>query len=392
MKHPRLLLLLFITLLIPHLSGGVGQGVQVDADLPGVAIFLNNTYIGDTPLVIPDLKAGEYQITGTISGHTPQVKNVSVPSEGSGQVSFSFGAGSSDLDPGAIKISDCSETPEQSGLQGTSMTVVTLPDGDMMAYYSGFSDGVQCAGSADGSRWHEYPDGCLEIPGSGDALLPLSSPWVYNAKDGGYWMIYRSGDENGHSLSRAFSGDGIRFTPDGGVTIHHLSETGADFSEQYSIPTGIRLANGSIRMYYSLQGGGIKSAISVDDGQTWTDEEGSRLNSATDPSIILLPDGRFGLFYVDFSEGSKGQKIKVATSSDGITFNSSDTGTIVESDHKGVWILDPEIHVSKDGRWTLFFSVMGSPGEAGITVPTVMQTTLDPACLVTRLAGSEKGE
>ena len=366
--------------------------MQVDADLPGVAIFLDNIYIGDTPLVIPDLKAGEYQIIGTISGHVAQVKNVTVSSEGSGQVSFSFGAASSVLDPGAMKISDCSGTPERSGLQGTSVTVVTLSDGDLMAYYSGFSDGVQCAGSADGARWHEYPDGCLEIPGSNDALLPLSSPWVYDAKDGGYWMIYRSGGETGHSLSRAFSGDGIRFTPDGGVTINHLSETDGGFSEQYSIPTGIRLANGSIRMYYSLQGGGIKSAISVDDGQTWTDEEGYRLNSATDPSIILLPDGKFGLFYVDFSEGSKGQKLKIATSVDGITFISSESGTIVESDQKGVWILDPEIHVSKDGRWTLFFSVMGSPGETGITVPTVMQTTLDPACLVTRLAGSEKGE
>jgi hypothetical protein len=381
MKHPRLLLLLCIAFLVPHLATGEGDSVQVDADLSGAAVFIDNTFVGNTPVTISGLTAGNYRVAATVPGHFPQVKNITVPLEGAGEVFFSFGSGFSVREPGMIKIHDCASPPELTGMSGTSISVVTLPDGEIMAYYSGRGEGVQCAGSKDGSGWYEYPEGCLEVSGS-DTLIPLSRPWVYPAQNGGYRMIYLTGDMGSPSLLGAFSVDGKRFTQEGEVTIHNQTETDPEFPEQRSIPTGIRLADGSLRMYYSPLGGGIKSAVSSDDGKTWSEEEGYRLDSATDPTAIMFPDGRFGLFFVDLSSGSKGQKIRVALSRDGLLFTTPESGIIIESDQKGQWILDPDIHPLPDGGWMLFFSVMGTPGEAGITVPSVMKTVIDPDCLV----------
>jgi len=387
MTYPGLIILLLISLLVPHLSAGVSEVLQVDADVPGVAIFLNGTYIGDTPQEIPVSEPGEYQIAATLPGHIAQEKNITVTNETSASIFFTFRNSQPEPSPGLIRIHDCVGTPEQTGLYGTSVTVATMPDGALMAYYSGLGEGVRCAGSDNGSQWHENPGGCLQVLGDeGNARFPFTRPWVYSSADGGYRMIYLTDGGDGPSLFRATSKDGVRFIPDGRVTIHHSSEAAVASPEQDSIPTGLHLSDGTLRMYYSAPGGVIRSALSRDEGLTWNDEEGFRLMSATDPSIVLLPDKRFWLFYVDLSTGSKGQKLMVTISSDGLLFNSSDAGAIIESEEKGVWILDPEVHVSKEGRWNLYFSLLGKSGEAGITVPTIMSSVIDPDCLMTRLS------
>ncbi|MFH0967453.1 MAG: PEGA domain-containing protein [Methanobacteriota archaeon] len=386
MTYPGLIILLLISLLIPPLSAGASGALQVGADLPGVALFLNGTYIGDTPQTISVNEQGEYQIAATLPGRITQEKNITVTNETLVPIFFTFGPGQPEPYPGLIRIHDCVGTPEKTGLYGTSVTVATMSDGTLMAYYSGFGEGVRCAGSDDGSRWHEYPEGCLPVSGNGgNPGFPLTRPWVYASADGGFRMIYLSDGGDGPSLFRASSIDGVTFTPDGKVTINHSPEAAVASPEQESIPTGLHLADGTLRMYYSAPGGGIRSALSHDDGLTWTDEGGFRLTSATDPSIVLFPDNRFGLFYVDLSAGSKGQKLMVTTSSDGLLFNSSDTGAVIESEEKGVWILDPDVYVSKEGRWTLYFSLLGKSGEAGITVPTIMSSVIDPDCLTGRI-------
>ncbi len=351
-----------------------------------MAIFLNGKYIGDTPQTIPVFEPGEYQVAATLPGHIVQKKNITITNETSAPIFFSFGTGQPDMSPGLIRIHDCVGTPQQTGLYGTSVTIATMPDGTLMAYYSGLGEGVRCAGSDTGSRWHEYPGGCLQVSGDeGNARFPFTRPWVFTGADGGYRMIYLTDGGDGPSLFRASSTDGVQFTPDGRVTISHSPEAAVAPPEQDSIPTGIHLTDGTLRMYYSAPGGGIRSALSRDEGLTWTEEDGFRLTSATDPSIVLLPDNRFGLFYVDLSTGSKGQKLMVTTSSDGLMFNSSDAGAVIESEEKGVWILDPEVHVSKEGRWSLYFSLLGKSGEAGITVPTIMSSVIDSDCLISRI-------
>lgn len=384
MKHPGLFPLVCIILLACPCMAGEGDGIQVDADISGVSIFVDNAYVGDTPVTIPGLEAGEYCIAATAPGYPAQKKNITLSFQESQNIFFSFGTNPSFHEPGMIRIQDCIGTPEMTGMSGTSVSIVTLPGGDLMAYYSGQGDSVRCAGSVDGTRWHEYPDGCMED--SGSFLLQLSRPWVFPARDGGYRMIYLSGDPSDPSLTLAFSVDGKRFIPEGEVKLSYLSEPDSFLPPTRYIPTGVRLKDGNIRMYYSPQTGGIRSAISTDDGKTWMEEEGYRLESATDPAAVILPDGRTGLFYVDLSAGSKGQKLMVAPSADGITFAPEESEVVIESDQKGVWILDPDVHISADGNWDLFFSLMGTPGGAGITVPPVMKTVVDPDCLMARFS------
>lgn len=384
MKTPGVLPLLCLILFIPSLAGGVGEGVEVDADIPGVAVFLDNQYQGDTPLTLPGLDPGEYRVGATAPGYHPQVRNVTVAEDGTGDVFFVFGEDPAEPHPGLVRIRDCVGTPEQTGLQGTAVSIVGRSDRDLMVYYSGVGDGIRCAGSEAGERWHEYPEGCLEVP-DGDASRLVSRPWVFPAADGGYRMVYLSGDRKGPSLLSAYSADGVQFTPEGEVTITRSTGTGGGWYDTGSIPTGIRLTDGSLRMYYSPLQGGVKSAVSRDDGKTWAEEEGYRLVAAADPSVTILPDGRVGLFYVDLSTGKKGQKLMVAPSDDGLVFTPDESGTLIETDQKGVWILDPDIHPSGDGMWILLYSVMGSAGEAGITVPTVMQSVIDSDCLASRI-------
>ncbi|MDD1727639.1 MAG: PEGA domain-containing protein [Methanospirillum sp.] len=382
MKYPRQMLLLFIILLLLPLSAGVLGDVRVDADLPGVAVFLDGIYMGETPWNVTELTPGEHQIAVTITGHQAQFRNITFPLNGTEPILFTFGSSSQEYIPGMIHIRDCVGTPEKTGLLGSSITIATLPDGNMMAYYSGLGKGVRCAGSSDGSEWHEFPDGCL-LPGDEHAISsPFSSPWVYERSDGGYRMIYGINDETGPSLYSAISEDGVKFSPEGKVILSQTPDQ--DMKGQYSIPTGLRMADGRLRMYYAISGGGIRSAVSDDDGKTWTNDEGYRLESATDPSVAMFANETYGLFYVDLSAGAKGQRLMFATSSDGITFSPDGQGPVIESEQKGVWILDPEIHISKSGTWNLYYSLMGVPGEAGIKVPVIMRSVIDPVCLLSK--------
>lgn len=387
MISPRLVFFLAIVFLVPPLSAGVPGSIQVESDLPGVAIFLNGTYIGDTPQSIRDLEPGQYRIDATLTGRQAQSREISVGNNTPDREFFTFDTGQPAAPPGLVRIYDCVGTPEQTGLYGTSVTVISMPEGNLMAFYSGTGDGVRCAGSEDGFKWHEYPGGCLQVAeGSDNARFPFSRPWVFDGADGGYRMIYLADDGTGPTLFHASSEEGAQFTPDGRVTISQTENTGSK-PDHDSIPTGIRLSDGTLRMYYTA-GGGIRSALSGDDGRTWEDENGYRLMAATDPTVIRLPDNRVGLFFVDLSAGFKGQKLKVTPSSDGLLFNATDAMEVIGSEEKGVWILDPELYVSKNGTWNLYFSLLGRSGETGITLPTIMRSVIDSECLMTRLSGS----
>ncbi|MDO8339819.1 MAG: hypothetical protein Q7T16_04135 [Candidatus Burarchaeum sp.] len=81
----------------------------------------------------------------------------------------------------------------------------------------------------------------------------------------------------------------------------------------------VDLGNGNYRMYYSLEpeaagfNGQVYSAVSSD-GISWTQEAGTRKESATFPSVIKLPDGRYRMYFQNAGV------IKSAISSDGLTW------------------------------------------------------------------------
>lgn len=98
-----------------------------------------------------------------------------------------------------------------------------------------------------------------------------------------------------------------------------------------TIPFAMKLDDGSVRLYYSPQGG-ITSAISKD-GLVFIPEDGLRIPPGTgmemivaDPTVIRTPEGGFRLFYKGAEGGGHGpigQKHRIfsAYSDDGINFN-----------------------------------------------------------------------
>jgi hypothetical protein len=385
MKYPGLVILLPLILLTAPFTTGAAGAVMVDADQEGVALFLDDVFIGQAPQQIENITAGEHQIGATLTGHPAQTKTIFSSSDGAEPVHFVFGPNSEEYSPGKIRIRDCIGTPEMTGLLGTSVTVTSRPDGTLMAYYSGLGTGIRCAGSLDGSVWFEYPQPCLASEDEAHSSL-FSIPWVFERNGGGYRMIYGSSDRDGPALFSASSQDGITFIPEGRVTLINAPDSSSSPGDQFSIPSGIRTPDGKLRMYYAAAGGDIRSAVSGDEGLSWTGEEGVRLPSATDPSVALFPDGRYGLFYVDLAAGAKGQRLMVAVSDDGLSFTPSSLGPVLESTEKGVWILDPDIFISRDGYSRLFFSMIGTPGETGIRTPVVMNVVVDIPCLIAELS------
>lgn len=91
----------------------------------------------------------------------------------------------------------------------------------------------------------------------------------------------------------------------------------------------IDIENGKYRMYYAAEPevagfkGQVYSAVS-NDGITWTPETGERMEWATFPSIIKMPDGKYRMYY------QKGGLIKSALSSEGLSWK-EEAGTRIDT-------------------------------------------------------------
>ncbi|HOL40983.1 MAG TPA: sialidase family protein, partial [Methanospirillum sp.] len=157
-----------------------------------------------------------------------------------------------------------------------------------------------------------------------------------------------------------------------------------------SVPTGIIYDNGTIRMYYSIPGEGIKSAISDDMGLSWKKEDGVRIRYGTDPTMILLPDKRTGIFYVDTTPKSKGQRIFFSLSDDGLDFSRVPPIQILETMEPGVWLMDPEI-ITDDDVVYLYFSVMGMEGMQHHLLPGTLRSIINLPCLVRQVSEKKSG-
>ena len=106
---------------------------------------------------------------------------------------------------------------------------------------------------------------------------------------------------------------------------------GVAIAGNYADADVVDLGNGKYRMYYSLEPevsgfkGQVYSTISSD-GKKWVQEDGTRMEWATFPSVIKLPDGRFRMYYQNAGV------IKSAISSDGISW-SEELGTRIDADN-----------------------------------------------------------
>jgi len=165
-------------------------------------------------------------------------------------------------------------------------------------------------------------------------------------------------DPNGpsfHQVLLARSADGLTWQTDNRVII-----------DQASVPEGLRLADGRLIIYAvdgsGLGGAGFVYAESKDDGETWRcGKVNIQGTSPADPDVVVLPDGRFRLYYVEFPFGP-GQpppdpgksnlpnRVRSALSSDGRNFT-VETGTRLE----GAQYTDPDV-IRVGNGWFMYIS------------------------------------
>ncbi len=109
----------------------------------------------------------------------------------------------------------------------------------------------------------------------------------------GRWRMYVF---TGGQVRSAISPDGLSFN----------MEPGSRLPEGYGQPRVVRLDNGHLRIFTNGMGG-IISAVSQDDGMTFTSEEGIRVNASsfgltelTGPSnLVRTSDGRWRIYFSD---------------------------------------------------------------------------------------------
>jgi len=149
----------------------------------------------------------------------------------------------------------------------------------------------------------------------------------------------------------ATSSDGLTWQTDSQVVI-----------DQASVPEAVRLPDGRWLIYAvngsTLGGPGFLYAESQDEGRTWTC--GTINLGGADPDVVLLPDGRIRIYYVEFPFGpnqpqpgtpsSEPNRVMSAISSDGKNFT-IESGTRLE----GVNYTDPDV-ILVGSEWFMYVS------------------------------------
>ena len=278
--------------------------------------------------------------------------------------------------------------PQPSGLSGVSLALVEMPQGGWRAWWMRGREGMWVASSPDGLAWQSLHRVGIENPPD-DPHAPFN-PWVLVTQEGSLRMIYEVQDQEGNRrLYHALSSDGERFTYEG-VAISGGDQDRAGPNEAkpgpgqpnpvfLSVPSGLRLADGSLRMYFVTQGDRIGSAISLDDGLTWQRDPGHRLLNAVDPAVMALPGGGWRMFYTDWAPPYRTRRILYADSADGLAFTPQET--IIQAGQEEGMLVDPEL-LSQEGQpLCIFFSQAQGQDEVTIfrdTAPAGYDQSLFP--------------
>ncbi|MBI2588594.1 hypothetical protein HYW35_00055 [Candidatus Saccharibacteria bacterium] len=137
------------------------------------------------------------------------------------------------------------------------------------------------------------------------------------------WYVYDKNQDKATTSSNPSGSSAISVSADKWQT------TGLAVAGNYADADVVALGDGRYRLYYSLEpeqpgfNGQVYSSISTD-GKNWTKEDGTRIEQATFPSILKLPDGTFRMYY------QNANAIKSATSSDGLAW-SLESGTRIDT-------------------------------------------------------------
>jgi len=228
-------------------------------------------------------------------------------------------------------------------------------DGEYWMYYTG--RGIELATSTDGLSF--AGKGTVVFSGAqGSDQEMVTNPAVFQLDDGGYRILYEGSTRVGNSqtnrkLYSAVSADGLTWTKEAGVRFYDEGDKpGQVFT---SVPDVMRLPDGRLRMYYT-RGMTSATAVSSDEGVTWTKERNLDLGEiAVDPDILFMDDGTYKLFYTTFeSEWAVGSQVMMsASSADGISFV-ADAGKRLEPATANGLITDPDV-VKVAGGYRMYY-------------------------------------
>lgn len=146
------------------------------------------------------------------------------------------------------------------------------------------------------------------------------------------------------------------FSSDEGKT---WQKTNTIFTDRAEVPSAVADATGRIFVYYQSYHPDHKNAILVavseDDGATWAHKtiaiDLPSTQKGADPSVVVLDDGRFRMYFSAVIPGESKVSTHSATSSDGINFT-MDPGVRFTVADRGV--VAPTV-VRTGGQWYLFY-------------------------------------
>jgi hypothetical protein len=250
-----------------------------------------------------------------------------------------------DSDPHPAPDAEWSTDSVRTGVCGAvAPRVLALPEGGFRMYYTqilprkGFPAGandydnattrILSATSSDGVSWTPEPGVRLSAQqGGAGNFRVVSSEVVPQSNDSGglrmYYECCAGPQSKQNSIRSAVSTDGLNWTVE--------PATRLEFPEcNLSAPRILFLDDGRIRLFCAERGTGIISAISTDDGLTFTREPGIRIApdqqydhlTAFAPEIQRLPLGGYRMYYAGYSNPKRAD-ILTSVSEDGLTWQKS---------------------------------------------------------------------
>jgi hypothetical protein len=246
------------------------------------------------------------------------------------------------------------------GIEAAVPSVLLLPDGRVRVFFCGGPAGLRSATSSDDARTFALDAG-TRITGACDGS--------FIALKAGGWRFLTSESTSmtfGSARLISFSTpDGLTFTRESGIRF-----TGSPADNGFTgVPQALELPDGRHRLYYvgdpvnsGAGGNGVRTAISTDEGMTWTPEMTTNLlpRSHVDPEVRALDGGGYRMFIrvpgkPQGAVPSDNAGIWWADSPDGLSFTLA--GRAVGDPEDVLDAADPAVVGLSDGRVLMF---MGS--------------------------------
>lgn len=236
-------------------------------------------------------------------------------------------------------------------------------------YFTRYGTQIRSATSTDHLGWTDEGIRLLtSLPPAVDSsnltacsILPLSA--------GGLRMLYSVKSSTGiFAVMSATSTDGLTWFKEPGLRL--IVNNGLAY---VSSPKVMPALPGQWRMYFvqdltsanNPTNYGVRSALSFNEGLTWTVDSGNRLSAPVgEISVSSLTDGRHRMFYTTALSGTTVYlEIRSALSSNGLAFT-TETGTILSTSAASGSLGAPAVVRSTDTfRWRLLHSFSAAAGS-----------------------------